>query len=121
MMRLACEGRPLRVVNDQVCTPTSTQELARRLFPLIHDDRKGLFHMTNTGGCSWYEFARKIFELAGVTATITPCGTQEYGAKAARPAYSVLDNLAYRTAGYEDFTPWQEALATYLRERKSGG
>lgn len=117
MLKLAAQKKPLRVVNDQVCTPTGTRELARRLLPLIHSDARGLFHMTNTGGCSWYEFAREIFRLSKIEAELSPCTTAEFAAKAPRPAYSVLDNRALRAAGFEDFRPWQEGLAEYLTWR----
>lgn len=114
MLKLAVQKKPLRVVNDQVCTPTSTRELARRLLPLIRSDARGLFHMTNTGECSWHEFAREIFRLSKIEVELSPCTTAEFAAKAARPAYSVIDNCAYRAAGFEDFCPWQEALGEYL-------
>jgi dTDP-4-dehydrorhamnose reductase len=114
MLKLGAQKKPLRVVSDQVCTPTSTRELARRLLPLIHSKARGLFHMTNTGECSWYEFAREIFRLSKIEAELSPCTTAEFAAKATRPAYSVLDNRALRAAGFEDFRPWQEALTEYL-------
>lgn len=117
MLRLAGEGKPLRVVNDQVLTPTSTRDLAEKLVPLLRTDRYGLYHMTNTGECSWYEFAREIFRLAGVVADLAPVSSAEFGARARRPPYSVLDNAAYRAAGFPDFRPWQQALADYLRQR----
>ena len=120
MIKLGVQKKPLRVVNDQVCTPTSTRELARRLLPLISSEARGLFHMTNTGACSWYEFAREIFRLSKIEAELSPCTTQEFAAKARRPAYSVLDNHALRAAGFEDFRPWQEALGEYLLLRARG-
>ena len=120
MLKLGAQKKPLRVVSDQVCTPTSTRELARRLLPLVRSDARGLFHMTNTGGCSWYEFAEEIFRLSKIEAELSPCTTAEFAAKAPRPAYSVLDNRALRAAGFEDFQPWQEALAEYLLLRGRG-
>lgn len=116
MLRWAREGKPIRVVNDQLVTPTSTRDLAQNLVPLLHSSRYGLYHMTNTGECSWYDFAREIFRLAGLTADVQPVSAAAFGAKARRPPYSVLDNHAYRAAGFEDFRPWQEALADYLKE-----
>jgi len=118
MLRLAAEGRPLRVVNDQMLTPTSTRELAERLVPLLRTDKYGLYHMTNSGECSWYEFAREIFRLAGVSAALEPVSTAAFAARARRPSYSVLDNAAYRATGFADFSPWQEALADYLKRRQ---
>lgn len=117
MLRLAREGKTIRVVNDQALTPTSTKDLAEKLVPLIHTNAYGLYHMTNTGECSWYEFAREIFRLSGLNPDLQPTTTEAFGAKARRPAYSVLDNRAFRQAGFADFRPWQEALAEYLAGR----
>lgn len=118
MLRLAAGAKAPRVVNDQVCTPTSTRDLARHMVRLVPSGAQGLFHMTSTGECSWFDFARECFRLAGVCAPVTPVSSEQYGAKARRPAYSVLDNLAYRNAGFNDFRPWQEALAEYMHARK---
>ncbi len=118
MLRLAAEGKPLHVVNDQVLTPTSTRDLAEKLLPLLRTRRYGLYHMTNTGECSWYDFAREIFRLAGVPAELEAVSTAAFAARARRPPYSVLDNAAYRAAGFPDFRPWQEALADYLKQRR---
>jgi len=117
MLRAAREGTPLRVVHDQVLTPTSARELAERVAPLVRSGRYGLYHMTNEGQCSWYEFAREVLRLAGLNPPLTPVSSVDYGARAQRPTYSVLENRAYRAAGLKDFRPWQEALADYLRER----
>jgi dTDP-4-dehydrorhamnose reductase len=117
MLRLAREGKPVRVVNDQVLTPTSTKDLAEKLVPLIHTDQYGLYHMTNTGECSWYEFAQEIFRLAGLNPDLQPTTSTAFGARARRPAYSVLNNRAYREAGFPDFRPWREALAEYIHYR----
>ncbi len=118
MLRLASERKPIRVVNDQIVNPTSTRDLAEKLLRLIHTKKFGLYHMTNTGECSWYDFAKEIFHRAGVSAELSPTSSESFGAKARRPAYSVLDNYALRASGFADFPPWQEALAEYLRERQ---
>ncbi len=117
MLRLARDGRPIRVVNDQVATPTSASDLVQDLVPLLRSGRFGLYHMTNTGSCSWYEFAKEIFRLARVPADVRPVSSAEFRAKAHRPPYSVLDNYALRQAGLTDLPPWEHALAAYLRER----
>ncbi len=117
MLRLAAEGRTIRVVNDQVATPTSAKDLVKSLVPLLHSDRYGLYHMTNNGSCSWFEFAKEIFKLANLPAKVQPVSSAEFRAKARRPPYSVLDNLALREAGFPELPPWQQALAEYLRER----
>lgn len=118
MLRLAGEGKPIRVVSDLIATPTSTHDLAEGLVPLIHTERYGLYHMTNTGQCSWYEFAREIFRQSQLTPDLAPTTSETFGAKARRPAYSVLDNYALRGAGLPKFRSWQEALAEYLQERQ---
>lgn len=117
MLRLASEGRTIRVVNDQVATPTSAKDLVKSLVPMLHSDRYGLYHMTNNGSCSWFDFAKEIFRLANLPAKVQPVSTAEFRSKARRPSYSVLDNLALREAGFPELPPWQEALAEYLRER----
>ncbi len=117
MLRLAEAGQPIRVVTDQVLTPTSSADLARALGPLIHTERFGLYHLTNTGQCSWFEFAQEIFRLAGLSPDLRPTTSEALGRKARRPAYSVLDNFNYRAAGFPDLRPWQEALADYLQLR----
>ena len=118
MLRLASAGQRIRVVSDQILTPTSTRDLAEKLVPLIHTEQYGVYHMTNTGECSWFDFAREIFRQVGLSPDLIPIGSDAFGAKARRPAYSVLDNCALRSAGLPDFRPWQEALAEYLRERQ---
>jgi dTDP-4-dehydrorhamnose reductase len=117
MLRLAGERRSLRVVSDQVCTPTSTVDLASAVVSLLETGTYGLYHVTNAGACSWHEFARTIFELEGLDVNLTAIGTAAFGAKAQRPAYSVLDAAAYRKLGLPALRPWQEALAAYLTER----
>jgi dTDP-4-dehydrorhamnose reductase len=117
MLRLGRAGRQLKVVKDQFCTPTATWDLAQRLLPLIRSGAHGLFHLTNTGECSWFEFAQEIFRLAEIKANLSACSSEEYAAKAKRPAYSVLDNRAFRKAGFEDLQSWQEALARYIAGR----
>lgn len=119
MLRLAAEGRaPIRVVNDQVVTPTPTAELAARVVELISTEAYGLYHMTAEGECTWFEFARAVFEIAGMDPRIiVPVDSAAYGAKARRPAYSVLENARMKKLGLTPFTPWRSALETYLQEK----
>ena len=114
MIKLAREGRKIRVVNDQILTPTSTRDITEKLHELIQAGSYGLYHMTNTGQCSWYEFAVEIFKIAGIAADISPTLSSQYDAKAARPSYSVLDNKNLREAGIGDFRHWKEALKDYI-------
>jgi len=117
MLHLEKSGRPLRVVDDQWVTPTSTEELAGRILELLGTERYGLYHMTNEGQCTWYEFAREIFSLVGRAANLSPIDSQAYGAKARRPAYSVLENQRVKALGITDFSPWREALKNYLKKK----
>ncbi len=117
MLKLAAQKKPIRVVADQIVTPTSTADLAERLLPLIESGRYGLYHMTSTGQCSWYEFAAEVFRLANTEVDLQATESKSFGAKARRPAYSVLDNCRMRAAGIAEFRPWQEALAEYMRQR----
>ena len=121
MINLARQGKPLRVVNDQVCTPTSTEELSRATANLLQTDAYGLYHLTAGGQCSWYEFASAIFELSGLNPDLTPVPTSEFPTRAKRPEYSVLDNQRYRGLGFGDLRPWREALQTYLEGRTKNG
>ena len=117
MLRVAGQGKPLRVVADQTCTPTYTVDLAAASAALVATDRYGLYHLTSAGACSWHQFARTIFELAGVKADLTPIGSREFGAAARRPTYSVLSSAAYESLRLPPLRPWQEAVAAYLVER----
>jgi dTDP-4-dehydrorhamnose reductase len=114
MIKLAREDKKIKVVSDQVLTPTSTKDMTEKLYELIQTGSYGLYHMTNTGQCSWYDFAVEIFKLSGITADISPTKSSEYVAKAQRPFYSVLDNKNLREAGIKDFRHWKEALKDYI-------
>lgn len=118
MLRLAAEGREIRMVGDQIVTPTSAKELAHKIRQLVDTGAYGLYHITNNGACSWYQFAGVVFELSGVQANLNETTSVAYGARAARPAYSVLDNANLRSLGFDDLRPWRDALADYLAERK---
>jgi dTDP-4-dehydrorhamnose reductase len=118
MLRLAGQGKPLRVVDDQTCTPSYTVDVAETTLALLKTERPGLYHVTNAGSCTWHELARTIFEMSGTTANLTPIPTREYPTPARRPAYSVLDHAALRNAGIPSPRSWREALAAYLRERQ---
>jgi dTDP-4-dehydrorhamnose reductase len=120
MLRMAREGRSLRVVSDQVCTPSYTVDVATGLSALIGAGATGLYHLTNAGECSWHAFARTIFELEGITADLTAITSVKYGAKARRPGYSVLSCAAHDRLRLPPRRPWREALTAYLAERRVG-
>lgn len=118
MLRLAREGKEIKVVKDQTLSPTYTVDLAQALAQLIRTERYGLYHITNSGECSWYQFAAKVFELTGVPAQLKPTTTAAFGAVARRPTYSVLAHKALLAAGLAEMRPWPAALAAYLAERQ---
>jgi dTDP-4-dehydrorhamnose reductase len=121
MIRLAGQGSPVRVVSDQICTPTSTMDLAGAVARLIVTEQYGLYHLTSAGACSWHEFALAIFEAAGLRPEVRPVTSDHFRAKAKRPRYSVLDNRRFREEGFEDLRPWREALQDYIRGRAGSG
>lgn len=108
----------VRVVNDQIGTPTYTYDLARLLVDMIETDKYGYYHATNEGGfISWYEFTKEIYRQAGYTTKVIPVSTQEYGlSKAARPFNSRLDKSKLTENGFKPLPTWQDALARYLKE-----
>lgn len=118
MLRLAGEGKPLRVVADQFCTPSSTADIAAASVPLLATRRFGLYHLTNTGSCSWYEFAAAIFELSGLKPDLQPTTSREFVRPARRPPYSVLSLGVYENLGLPRLRSWREALADYLEVRR---
>ena len=119
MLRFGREGRPLRVVSDQVLCPSYTLDLARKVWAVLPKASHPVYHLTNAGQTSWYDFARRSLELAGVAANLTPVTAAEYGARARRPAYSVLAHANLAALGEDDLRPWDQALVAYVAERSS--
>lgn len=108
----------LRVVNDQIGTPTYTLDLSRLLVDMVQTDKYGYYHATNEGGyISWYDFACEIFRQAGYSTKVIPVSTEEYGlSKAARPFNSRLDKSKLTKMGFTPLPLWQDALTRYLKE-----
>ncbi|MEW6718185.1 MAG: dTDP-4-dehydrorhamnose reductase [Chloroflexota bacterium] len=119
MLRLAGEGRAIKVVDDQTLTPTSTHTLAQQVVPLLKAGIHGTFHATCQGECTWFTFAAEIFRQIGLQPSLAPQTTAESGARARRPPYSVLENAALKSAGLDILPPWEEALQAYLIERNA--
>ncbi|MCP4607338.1 MAG: dTDP-4-dehydrorhamnose reductase [Planctomycetes bacterium] len=117
MLKLAQEREELRVVNDQVFSPTYTEDLAQQIAWLATTEYYGVFHITNRGSCSWYEFAAEILDIAGLKTPVMSIASGEYPQKAKRPRYSVLDNYHLRLLSMDHMRPWQEALRVYLGKR----
>ena len=117
MIRVGRENGALRVVDDQVMSPTSTADVARVVLRmLIENWAPGLYHVVNEGSASWFEFAREIITRTRIDATVTPCTSEEFPTRAVRPRYSVLDNSKAATA-LGALPPWQAALDEYLRAK----
>ncbi|KIL43552.1 hypothetical protein KP77_32580 [Jeotgalibacillus alimentarius] len=102
------------VVNDQFGSPTYTGDLADAIAKLIVTDQFGLYHLSNSGSCSWYEFAQEIFYLAGKDVSVTPCKTEDFKSPAKRPSYSILDHGSWRENGFAEVRRWSEALEEFL-------
>lgn len=114
ILRLARENGGVKVVNDQFGNPTNAADLAHHILKLAATEQYGVYHCTGSGECSWYDFASKIVEYAGIPATVTPCTTDEYPTPAKRPAYSALDHRMLRNTVGDEMRPWQEALKYFL-------
>ncbi len=118
MLKLSANHDTLRVVSDQYGSPTYTYDLARLLVDMILTEKYGVYHATNEGICSWYEFACAIFREAGISVNVVPVTTEEYGARAKRPVNSRMSKEKLTEAGFERLPGWQDALKRYLQVLK---
>ena len=118
MLKVGRTHDTVRVVNDQIGTPTYTYDLSRLLVDMIETDKYGYYHATNEGGyISWYDFAVEIYKQAGYSTKVIPVTTEEYGlSKAKRPYNSRLDKSKLTENGFKPLPTWQDALARYLKE-----
>lgn len=116
MLKLAGEGKPVRVVDDQFGSPTFTKDVASLIERMIMTGQYGIYHATNSGGISWYQFAKDIFEAAGLDVDLAPVTSEQFVRPAKRPKYSVLDNMALRLASFQPMRPYREALEEYIRD-----
>lgn len=114
MIKLSEQHDELNVVDDQFGSPTSTVDLAEAIIKLIDTEHYGVYHGTCEGRCSWYEFAKKIFELCDIDIKVNPVTSDEFKRPAPRPAYSVLDNFMLKLVGLNSFRNWEESLKEYL-------
>lgn len=125
MMRLGRERGAITVVNDQRGNPTNAADLAHHILKLGASEQYGVYHCTGNGECSWYDFACKIIEYAGIDAKVSPCTSEEYAKNrpdtAKRPAYSSLEHRMLRNTVGDEMRPWQEALQCYIANYKEGG
>lgn len=118
MIRLGKERGEVGVVHDQVGSPTYTVDLARFMVELMETDKYGIYHATNSGICSWYEFAVEIFNQAEMNVKVNPLTSDQFPRPAARPNYSVLSKKMIEKQGLKPLRDWKEALAAYLAESK---
>lgn len=116
MLKLSETHDTVTVVGDQVGSPTSTEELAKMIDALLPTDNYGLFHGTCEESCSWAEFAQEIFRLANKTTKVAAITTEEFGAPAPRPTYSILENRMLKLTTEFTFATWKEALVRYMSQ-----
>lgn len=114
MLNLAKEHDKITVVNDQIGSPTFSYDLAKGISNLLNSEKYGIYHLTNEGECSWYEFAKDIFELSKIDLKLIPVSTEEFQKPAPRPHYSVLSNEKWIKAGFPPMRNYKEALNEYL-------
>lgn len=117
MIRLGRTQPEVRVVSDQFVSPTYSRNLAECLWDLVQTKKFGLYHMVSTGGCSRYEFVKKMYDILSLDARCISVRTGETPARARRPAYSILDNSKYNSLGLRPMRGWEENLRLYLAEK----
>ena len=116
MLRLGKEKESLNVVNDQFGSPTYTYDLSRLLVDLIETDKFGIYHGTNEGTCTWYEFTKEIFKLANIKIPVYPIFTVDYPTKAKRPKNSIMSKTSLDENGFNRLPDWKDAIQRYLKE-----
>jgi dTDP-4-dehydrorhamnose reductase len=114
MLKLAKERDEIKVTDSEVVSPTPTADIASQIVRLSRCDQYGLLHATSEGSCSWYDFTREIFRLAGIKTKLIVAGPNEFPAKVPRPEYSVLENRRLKQLNLNVFEPWQVGLKKYL-------
>jgi dTDP-4-dehydrorhamnose reductase len=114
MLKLAETHDKISVVGDQIGSPTYTLDLAKAIAQLIEKPAYGIYHVTNSDHCSWYEYAQLIFEIAGKKVELDPVTTEEFSSPAPRPKYSVLENYNWKMEGFDKIRSYKEALKDYM-------
>ena len=114
MLKLGAEKEELSVVADQIGSPTYTLDLAQVILEMIETEKYGVYHFSNSGSCSWYEFAKAIFEEAGIAVKVNPCTTTDFPRPAQRPSYSVFNHMSLRLNNFKEPPHWKKALVHYL-------
>jgi dTDP-4-dehydrorhamnose reductase len=111
------EQSEIRVVEDEILSPTYARDLAEKTYKLLLTEKYGLYHVVNRNCCSWHQFAKKVLEYLGKKVKITAIHSSDYKSRARRPHYSVLENAALAKLGMNDLRGWEEALRAYLVEK----
>jgi len=119
MLKLARERGGVRVVDNEIVSPTPTVDIAKQILSLSRSDAYGLYHATAEGSCSWYTFAKEIFAVTNTQTKLEVAAPNEFPAKVPRPTYSVLENGALKNHRLNAFRPWQEGLLDYLARRNA--
>ncbi len=119
ILRAVAQGKPLRVVADQVCTPTSVISLVGATLELLQHFGPGLYHLTDQGFCTWHEFAQWIVKEAGLAVEVSPLNSADWPAAAKRPNYSVLGSIHSANPLFPKLKPWRESLKDYMKQRLS--
>lgn len=114
MLKLARERGEVKVVDDEIVSPTPTPQIARQMVALSRSTKYGLYHATAEGSCSWYSFAQEIFKITNTNVTLKAAAPGEFPIKVPRPKYSVLENCELKKHGLNVFRPWQEGLRDYF-------
>ena len=117
MMALARDNKDIRVVQDEILTPTYTYHLAQQIRELATTGAHGLYHVTNDGACSWFEFAQEIFRNAGIQPSLQPSSVKDSSQAIKRPSYSVLENAGLQTLGIDHMPHWKDSLAHYFKTK----
>ncbi len=117
MIKKGKQGDDIKVVSDEIITPTYTLHLAKNIYELLKTEHYGLYHITNNGECSWWEYAVKIFELLNMKVEVKKTVASEFKAKAHRPKYSVLENSNLKKIGLDLMPDWKDSLKEYLVEK----
>lgn len=115
MLEIAKTHDTVNVVYDEVGSPTYTPDLAEAISKLIKTDKYGVYHITNSGSCSWFEFAKLIFKLSNVDVDVKPVTAKEFARPAKRPSYSVLSNEKWKSLGFNPLRSYEEAIDEYLK------
>jgi dTDP-4-dehydrorhamnose reductase len=118
MIKLARERPEVKVVCDEILTPTPTSEIASRTLDIVQSEALGLFHLTSEGECSWYEFAQVIFATLNLSTPLFSCSAQDFPSTLRRPSYAVLENARLKELGLRDMPHWRDALISFLESHR---